>query len=184
MQEHEAIAAVRSGDQQAFAWLVGRYQHMVYTVCNRVLRDAQEAEEAAQDSFVKVYQHITGYQGGSKFSTWLYSIAYRTAISKLRARPGGTSGLDDITDEVVAEHEEPIAEATDRRTALDLALSRLPESDAAIVSLYYLGEQSVDEIVTATGLTASNVKVRLHRSRKKLFDILKDHLKEEAWTLR
>ena len=84
-------------------------------MCNRVLRDAQEAEEAAQDSFVKVYQHITGYQGGSKFSTWLYSIAYRTAISKLRARPGGTSGLDDITDEVVAEHEEPIAEATDRR---------------------------------------------------------------------
>ncbi|HRH37152.1 MAG TPA: sigma-70 family RNA polymerase sigma factor [Flavobacteriales bacterium] len=183
MQEHEAITAVRSGDQRAFGWLVKQYQHMVFTVCSRVLRNDAEAEEAAQDSFIKAYQHIDSYQGSAKFSTWLYSIAYRTAISKLRSRPGATLDLEDAH-EHAADAEEGTIDAHDRKLALEQALAQLSREDSTIISLFYLGEQSVDEIVTTTGLSASNVKVKLHRSRKKLQEILQNQFKEETWALR
>ncbi len=183
VNEEQAISAVRAGDERAFAVLVDRYQHMVYTVCDRVLRNAHEAEEAAQDSFVKAYQHISGYQGQSKFSTWLYSIAYRTAISKLRVRPVAAADLEDAAHASVPFQHVNDMEGMDRKAALDRALAQLSAEDATIVTLFYLAEQSVEEIVTATGLSASNVKVKLHRSRKKLLELLQQDLKEEAWLL-
>lgn len=184
VEEVEAITLGRTGDHRAFAWIVDRYKHMVHTTCFRILRNQEGSEEATQDTFVKAYQNIGSYQGGSKFSTWLFSIAYRTAISQLRKRRVGSSSIDDL-----AAADEPSQEASgmtetgDRTTALNKALAKLPAEDAAIVSFFYLDEMSVEEIVTVTGLGASNVKVKLHRSRKRLLEILQDDLKEEAWTL-
>lgn len=183
MTEAEAIARSQRGDHVAFAWIVKEYKHMVYTVAMRVLRHREEAEEVTQDAFVKAYQHLAGYQGGSKLSTWLFSIAYRAAISKLRARRATTTDLHDVPETFVASHDHSGAETNDRKLALERALAQLAPEDAAVVSLFYLHEQNVEEIVTATGLTASNVKVKLHRSRKKLFEYLNHHLKEETWTL-
>lgn len=156
---------------------------MAYTVAMRVLRHREEAEEVTQDAFVKAYQNLAGYQGGSKFSTWLFSITYRAAISKLRARRAATSDLDNVPETFTASVDNSNGEVGDRRAALEHALARLSPEDASVVSLFYLHEQNVEEIVTATGLSASNVKVKLHRSRKKLFEILNQHLKEEVWTL-
>jgi len=167
----------------AFAWIVKEYKHLTYTVAMRVLRHREEAEEVAQDAFVKAYQNLAGYQGGSKFSTWLFSITYRTAISKLRARRASTSDLHNVPETFTARSDHNNGVLGDRRAALEYALAQLAPEDAAVVSLFYLHEQNVEEIVTTTGLTASNVKVKLHRSRKKLFDILKQHMKEEVWTL-
>ena len=167
----------------AFAWLVKEHKHLAYTVAMRVLRNREEAEEVTQDAFVKVYQNLGGYEGTSKFATWLFSIAYRTAISKLRARRTSTSDLDEIPETKAAGSDPATAELGDRRIALEYALGQLSPEDAVVVSLFYLHEQNVEEIVTATGLSASNVKVKLHRSRKKLFEILREHLKEEVWTL-
>jgi RNA polymerase sigma-70 factor (ECF subfamily) len=181
--EQEAIANSRSGDHRAFAWIVKEYKHMVYTVAMRVLRHREEAEEVSQDAFVKAYQNIAAYQGGSKFSTWLFSITYRTAISKLRARRATNSDLDNLPEYFTASMDPNNGEHGDRQAALEYALTQLAPEDAAVVSLFYLHEQNVEEIVTATGLTASNVKVKLHRCRKKLFEILNQHLKEEVWTL-
>jgi RNA polymerase sigma factor (sigma-70 family) len=181
--EQEAIARSRSGDHTAFAWIVKEYKHMAYTVAMRVLRHREEAEEATQDAFVKAYQNLAGYAGGSKFSTWLFSITYRTAISKLRARRASTGDLDNVPETFAASLDSDKGELGDRRAALEYALAQLSPEDAAVVSLFYLHEQNVEEIVTATGLSASNVKVKLHRCRKKLFEILNEHLKEEVWTL-
>ena len=94
MHEEELIAAARQGDQQAYARLMRSYKHMVYTVCMRVLRNREEAEEATQDSFVKAFRNLGAYQGGARFSTWLYSIAYRTALSALRTRRPGSVDLE------------------------------------------------------------------------------------------
>lgn len=181
--EEQAIAKSKNGDPTAFAWLVKEYKHMAYTVAMRVLRHREEAEEATQDAFVKAYRNLSSYAGGSRFSTWLYSIVYRTAISKLRARRGPTVDLDAVPEHAAPWPDRSEVEISDRRSALEFAMSQLPTEDATIVSLFYLHEQNIDEIVTATGLTASNVKVKLHRSRKKLFEILQQHLKEEVWTL-
>jgi RNA polymerase sigma factor (sigma-70 family) len=183
VNEHDAIALAARGDHSAFAWIIGEYKHMVYTASYRVLRHREEAEEVTQDTFVKAYQSLAGYQGGSKFSTWLFSIAYRTAISQLRKRREGTTSIDDLGAHEPVERVARTAEDNDRSVVLAKALARLPGEDAAIVSFYYLEEMSVDEIVTVTGLGASNVKVKLHRCRKRLLEILQHELKEEAWTL-
>lgn len=183
MNETRAIALAAKGDHHAFAWLVGEYKHMVYTASSRILRDEQEAEEATQDTFVKAYQNLGGYQGGSKFSTWLFSIAYRTAISQLRKRKNQSSSLEDLGRAEPSVASTDGMEHSDRRAALTRALAQLPAEDAAIVNFYYLEDLSVEEIVTATGLGTSNVKVKLHRSRKRLMELLQNDLKEEAWTL-
>ena len=164
-------------------WLISRYKHMVYTAAYRITRNREDAEEVGQDSFVKAFAHLAGFSGGSRFSTWLFSITYRSAISHLRKRRERTEALDDLGKAEPNGWDPRAGEATDRQRALELALARLPEEDAAIVSFFYLEEMSVEEIVTVTGLTASNVKVKLHRGRKKLLDVLNTELRGEARTL-
>ncbi|MBK8339168.1 MAG: sigma-70 family RNA polymerase sigma factor [Flavobacteriales bacterium] len=183
MNEDQAIALAASGDHGVFARLIGQYKHMVHTASYRILRNQEEAEEATQDTFMKAYQNLGGYQGGSKFSTWLFSIAYRTAISQLRRRRIPTASIDNLGVLEPNAHDPLAVETVDRSAALNKALAQLPPEDAAIVSFFYLEELSVEEIVTVTGLGASNVKVKLHRSRKRLLEILQRELKEEVWTL-
>ena len=182
VNEAQAIALARSGDTGAFAWLIGTYKHMVHTACYRVLRHREEAEEATQDSFVKAYQHLRGFTGSSKFSTWLFSIAYRTAVSHARRRRTDGGSVDELS-EHPASGPEAAAPAGDVKENLDRALAQLPADDASLLSFYYLEEMSVDEIITVTGLGASNVKVKLHRGRKKLADVLERQLGPEARAL-
>lgn len=159
------------------------YKHLVHTVCMRVLRHREDAEEATQDSFVKAFQNLHAFQGGSKLGTWLYSIAYRTALSKLRTRKAGTLGLDELQANGQEPQQAPEGDRNDRKALVEWALAQLPAEDAAVVTFFYLEELGIEEIVTITGLGESNVKVKLHRARKKLLTILQDHLKEETWTL-
>jgi RNA polymerase sigma-70 factor (ECF subfamily) len=182
VEESQAIALAITGDQQACTALIARYKHMVHTVTFRVLRNGMDAEEATQDTFVKALRQLDTFQCGGKFSTWLYSIAYRTALTALRKRRADTVSLDSLP----PHHAELQRESTfpdDRKTALEHALATLPPEDAAIVTMYHLEEMSVEEIVTVTGLGASNVKVKLHRSRKRLHEALHRLLKDELWTL-
>jgi len=176
------IARILDGDSRAYGELVHQYQHMVYTACHRVLRNAEDAEEATQDSFVKAYQHLRGFTGSSKFSTWLFSIAYRTAISHSRRRRTDGGSVDDLQQHPATD-EGMVKNHSDMKRTLDAALAQLPADDASILSFYYLEEMSVEEIVTVTGLGASNVKVKLHRGRKKLAEILERQLGPEARTL-
>lgn len=176
------IARTLAGDTRAYAEVVRTFQHMVYTVCHRVLRNTEDAEEATQDTFVKAYQNLAGFSGGAKFSTWLYSIAFRTAISHGRKRRPESTSVDELLQHPTAAGEDGMHQA-DVKRYLNRALGSLVEDDAAILSFFYLEEMSVEEIVTATGLSASNVKVKLHRGRKKLLDELNEELKGEAHTL-
>ncbi|MBX2972722.1 MAG: sigma-70 family RNA polymerase sigma factor [Flavobacteriales bacterium] len=179
MDHAPLITRILQGDNHAYAELVRAYQHMVYTVCHRVLRNAQDAEEATQDAFVKAYQHLAGFGGSAKFSTWLYSIAYRTAISHGRKRRQDTLSVDELAHHPSTEYRDEIRHA-DLKHHLDRALATLSTEDASILSFFYLEEMSVEEIVTVTGLGASNVKVKLHRGRKKLLDVLNTELGPEA----
>lgn len=165
------IQQVLDGDSRAYAELVRHYQRMVHTVCFRVLRNAQDAEEATQDSFVKAYQHLGSYSGSSKFSTWLYSIAYRTAISHGRKRRPEERSLDELAQHPAGAG--PLEQGrSEVRLMLERGLAQLEVEDASILSFFYLEELSMAEIVTITGLSASNVKVRLHRARGKLLRVM------------
>lgn len=183
MEDNDTIALILAGDQSAFVALMGRYKHMVQTVTYRVLRNEMDAEETTQDVFVKTYQQLGEFKGQGKFSTWLYSIAYRTAITALRRRRPTTGSLDELSENGHEPKVDAFNPVEDRSAALERALRCLTPEDAAVVTMHYLEELSVQEIVTITGIGASNVKVKLHRSRKRLFDILHQQLKGETWTL-
>jgi len=183
MDHADLIHRILTGDSHAFGELVDQYQHMVYTVCHRILRNQEDAQEAAQDAFVKAFRNLKNFGGGSKFSTWLYTIAYRCAITRGRQRRKDMESIDALPHHPAAATERDGAHQTDIKHYLTKALARLSAEEATILSLHYLDEFSVEEIVTITGLSASNVKVRLFRSRKRLEEALNAEMNGNARTL-
>ena len=183
-EEHELIRQVLKGDQPAFQRLVERYQDYVFTIVLRILSSREEAEEVAMDVFLKVYQSLRSFEFKSKFSTWLYTIAYRMAIDRVRTKQFPIQTLDNderflqVTDREAKGPEARVA-SQDLQNALRNALERLKPADAGLVSLYYLQEKSVQEVSEVTGLSVSNVKVKLYRLRSELRAILEQQLRNE-----
>ena len=180
VSDRELIDRVLAGDSRAYHGLVERYQHMVFTLAVRLLRNRELAEETAQDVFVKAYQGLKGFRGGSKFSTWLYKIAYHRILDVADAenrKPGLRSDL--LPEKVTARSlEEPWSQLMEkeRRSVLDQALSRLEPDDRSLLSLFYLQEQSLQEVSEITGLNQGTVKVRLFRARERLRASLETHM--------
>ena len=181
------IEAVRKGNVQAFSILVEKYQKLVYTLALKLLKKPEEAEEMAQDTFIKAFQKLDSYEGKSKFSTWLYSITYNACISELRKRRIEFKSIDDrqISDQDEQKMHDYYRETRkeDQEKYVNLALEKLPEDDQVLVTLYYYESQSMDEISMITGLTVSNIKVKIHRARKKMYALLHEMLHEEIYSL-
>ena len=181
------IEAVRKGNVQAFSYLVEKYQKLVYTLALKLLKRPEDAEELAQDTFIKAYQKLDTYEGKSKFSTWLYSITYNAGISELRKRRIDFKSLEDQRfsdqDEMKMHDYYSETKKEDQEKYLNLALGKLPEDDQVLVTLYYYENQSMDDISEITGLTVSNIKVKIHRARKKMYSLLHEMLNEEIYSL-
>ena len=177
------IDKILNGDTNAFGELVERYQHFVFTIAIRILKVTEEAEEVAQDSFIKAYDSLPSFRGESKFSTWLYRIAYHKSLDriKMNKRHRTYDIIEEITDDSL-DHIENGLEfmlSKERSGIIKKCIDQLPEDDAAIISLYYFEEQSIKEIVKVTDLTEDNIKIKLYRSRKKLFSLLESYIKPE-----
>jgi len=181
------IDKVKAGDVASFSHLVERYKDMAYTVALKILRNSEDAEEVAQDSFVKAFQQLNTFQGKSKFSTWLYTIVYRTAISKTRKKKLEVTDIDAYvvnnytTDSSSSQIDALTREEQQRYIAQ--AIDQLPELDALLVTLFYMNDNTLDEIKDITGYSKTNVKVRLFRARKKLYRILEQLLDHEVNTI-
>lgn len=167
------VQGVLRGDQGAFRQVVEKYQNYVFTIAMRVLKTREEAEEVAQDVFLKVYKMLGSYRQESKFSSWLYAITYRTAIDNARKKKlplqsietgGGVMQTPDLHSKTPAE----LTQDNDLRQQVQSIINRLKPSDANIITLYYLHEQSVQEIAEITGLSVTNVKTKLFRLREQL----------------
>ncbi len=181
------IDKVLQGDPESFSYLVEQYKDMAYTVAIKIVRNAEDAEEVAQDSFVKAFQQLKTFQGKSKFSTWLYTIVYRTAISKTRKKKVETTNIDEYvidnysTGGSFSQIEELKKE--EQQKYIKAAIDKLPELDALLVTLFYVNDNSLDEIEKITGYSKTNVKVRLFRARKKLYKSLELFLDKELKTI-
>lgn len=177
------IDKVLDGDSNAYRVLIDKYRDLVFTVVIRIVKSREEAEEVAQDTFIKAYQSLKDFKGASKFSTWLYSIAYRKALDRVRKmrRVSKVELHDDRTDYDVGHMENALGHmmAEERKKAVRQCLEKLPEKDAAIVTFFYFEELSIKEIATLTNLTEDNIKVKLHRSRKKMFSMLEHFIRPE-----
>ena len=181
------IDKVLKGDTNAFAYLINKYKDMAYTLAIKIVKSHEDAEEVAQDSFLKAYEKLDSFKGNSKFSTWLYTIVYRNSITKIRKKKVATSDIDDyVMDNYSDGSEFPQIEAIkngEQQKYVREAIDRLPEKDALLITLFYMNESSVEEIEQITNLTQSNIKVKLFRARKKLNTELSFLLKEEVKTI-
>jgi RNA polymerase sigma-70 factor (ECF subfamily) len=163
------IELAKQGDQAAFRHIVERYQDYVYSICLTLLKDRHLAQEAAQDSFVKVYKSLRRFQKDSKFSTWLYTLVYRTCLDYLKKKKRHTEDIEQQFNLTSAEDSiQESMEQNERSELLHDAIRRLPEFDRRILELYYLQGLNIGELSEIMGLKENNIKVRLYRSRKLL----------------
>lgn len=166
------IEQVVAGNKSLFAQLIDRYSAMAFTIACRILVNREDAEEAVQDAFVKVYEHLGNFRQKSKFSTWLYRIVYNTAVSHARNRKPFLQDLDGIAFQMPdTSSSDSLVYGFTPDEASELVgkmMALLPEEDRVIVTLYYLNESGIDEIHAITGLSKANIKVRLFRARKKI----------------
>lgn len=165
------IERILEGETDLFVHIVRQYERMIFTIVNRILQNESTSEDVVQDIFIKVYQQLDKYKKSAKFSTWLYRVAYNETISYIRKNKK-TIGLntidyslcgDDIEDEL------PNCDMEALINELHNILGKMPHEDAFIITLFYLKEIPIAEIADITGLSLSNIKVKLHRIRKFLY---------------
>jgi RNA polymerase sigma-70 factor (ECF subfamily) len=166
----EEVKRLKTGSEAALEECMLKYQDYVYSLLLGMLT-REEAQEAAQDTFIKVFKSVQSFNGESKFSTWIYRIAYRTGLDYLKKRKNVQS-LDEI---IIPERTIGIdakghknLEKQDVNDQIESALLSIPADQSTVLRLFYLSELNLKEVADITGLTESNVKVRLFRARKQL----------------
>ena len=179
------IDRILAGDVAAYASLVDKHKALVFSIVLKVLNNREDAEEVAQDAFVKAYQSLKTFERKSKFSTWLYRIAYNAAVSRTRKKKVEFVAMNETLiqnysgEEVTGMVDR--MDGNDQRALMEKALKNLPEEDHLLVTLFYHSDHSVDEISYITGLSTSNVKVRMHRIRKRLYQEISEMMRKPEW---
>jgi len=170
------IRQVLAGNSNAFSYIVDRHKDKAYNLAFRICGNHEDAEEIAQDSFLKAYRSLKGFKMESSFATWLYRIVFNTAISLVRTRKKGVLSLDDFpvdaTDFIGSNVNEEEAEREYRSSLVSFALQKITDEERGLISLYYYEEMSNDEISDVTGISKSNIKVKLFRARHKMLEII------------
>lgn len=161
------------GDSEAFAALVGRYDRAVYHLAYRTLHDVEEARDVAQEAFFKAYRSLRTFKQGSKFSTWIFAIAYHACCDRLNRRKRYSSDeMPDRADPGPGPEREAIAHDEARR--LRAAIDALPEKYRTVITLYHLQGKQYDEIAEVLGLPMGTVKTHLFRAKEQLRKLLDD----------
>ncbi|CAM3920683.1 RNA polymerase sigma-70 factor, ECF subfamily [Pedobacter westerhofensis] len=177
------VDKIRNGNPASYTYIVDKYQHMVYTISMKILSNPDDAKDSAQESFIKAYQQIGSFAGKSRFSTWLYTIAYRTAISKFKANRVVTVEMnEEINECYISDHTASGLEQLQlkqQKKQVEDGINQLPKIEALLITMYYINEMPVKEIEEITGLGTSNIKIQLFRARKKLERNLRPLLNEE-----
>ena len=181
----EIINTILKGEQSAFALLVERYQNYVFTLVLRFTENREDAEEIAQDVFVKTYRSLADFRGDSKFSTWLFTITRTTCLSFLRKKKLDIQSLDNERTGLQVENRESgfnanLVEQKSRHAMLNQAISMLSPDDAQVLNLFYKGEQTLEEIGKIIRLDPNTVKVKLHRARQRLKEKMEKYFAHEV----
>lgn len=184
--EYRLIEQAKSGNESAFIRLVERYKDKIYYLGLRMLRSAQDAEDVAQETFLRVYTNLHRFDAKHRFSTWIYRIASNLCIDRIRKRKpqysldepieGGEGGQDWYSRQAADERtpEESVIALETRTRVLD-ALEHLPAHYRAVIVLRYFHDLSLAEIGEVLSLPVTTVKTRVHRGREALRRILSSH---------
>ena len=191
-RDADYIKRTRAGDLHAYAALVDMYQSMVFVLVRSVCRNAEDAREVTQDVFLQAYRQLHTFRGAASFKTWLYRIAYNTAISHIRKEQSRERRAQDYREHVLQAsaqttvqtpayaEEEQDSDEQQRYEKLRSLVASLPPKERLLIELYYYKDLKIDEIAHICSLTPSNVKVSMFRIRQKLKAGMRTEIEREA----
>lgn len=172
MTDEILIQRALQGHQQAYAAILGKYESYVFTLCLRIVKNREEAHEVTQDTFLKAFRSLSTFREEAKLSTWLYKIAYSTSLNHLRKKRPEILSLDDSEKPIMITETSSNGsiemEKKEHQALLQKAIAQLSPDDAAVITLFYLLEQRIDDICKTMELTETNVKTKLFRARQRL----------------
>jgi len=186
--EQLLIERCKVGDQAAFASLVNLHQDYVYNLAYRILQNHEEADDATQEAFVKIWQALPNFRGEAKFSTWLYRIVHNLCLNRLRSAKSAPQTVsvefnwhDEGEREIIANLPgDPIDDpalrfdSAEQRKLLWREVDKLPAKYRSIITLYYAQEFSYEEIAAVLEVPVGTVKTHLYRAKAQLRDKLKE----------
>lgn len=170
------IGQVLEGKITAFSFLVERHKDKAFNLAFRICGNREDAEEVAQDAFLKAYRALRDFKMKSSFDTWLYRIVYNTAISLVRSRRQGILSVEDFPADAIdfltysANADE--AETEFRNSLINFALQKINDEERALISLFYYDDMDTAKISEITAISRSNIKVKLFRARQKMIKII------------
>lgn len=175
LSDVEIIESVKKGNTADYSILIDRYKNKAFTMLKRMLKNDFDAEEVLMDCFLKVYNNLNTFKFESKFSTWFYRIVYNTALTKLsnakRKIENDMSSIDEFSYMESTYRADEIINA-DINVLLKKIISELSPKNAAVITMFYLEEMSIEEVSEILQISVTNVKVMLHRSRNLLREII------------
>jgi len=171
--ENRYVQKVIEGDVSKFSYFVENYKHMAFTIAFRIINNTEDAEEIVQDSFLKAFRSLKKFRHDSKFSTWFYKIVVNSSLTRIKNKKTELADIDLTNEYDVIDVESVYKNLTiaDQKIYINIALNKLKYEDRLILTLYYLNENTIDEVSEITGIK---------RARKKMYIVINNKLKTEA----
>lgn len=181
LSDEALVGLAKRRDAGAFSELVRRHQHGVYRLALRYMRDPVMAEDMAQEAFIKGYRLLKGFRGDCRFSTWMYRVTSSVCLTELSRR----RRRDEVPLEGRPEqgYEDDRAEVRDRDELIRECVTRLPEHYATIVTMYYLNQESYEEIAAAMDIPLGTLKTWMFRARKELRTLVEEALGHRGYSI-
>lgn len=182
--DDQLIHLALTGSQRAYTMLVNRHKKILNAVVRQYLKAEEDVTEVVQDAFIRAFRALPSFRGDCKFSSWLYRIATFAAIDRVRLNQQRVARATEVDAWVssfssLEFRDSSTVEKKDLIASMRKAVSALSSSDSTVINLFYLQEQSIDEICESTGLSKSNIKSRLSRARIRLKDIIEERFAQE-----
>jgi RNA polymerase sigma factor (sigma-70 family) len=183
LSDFEIIESVLKGNQSDFALLVDRYKNRAFSLLKRMLKNEMDAEEVLQDCFIKSFNALSSFKKEAKFSTWFYRIVYNTAVTRISGKRRKTetemTSIEDHFD-LTSSYDFRQTEKINLQQFITEIIKKLPLNYATVLNMFYMDEMSCEEISEVMGISVSNVKVLLYRSRNAMRELIeKNDLREE-----
>ncbi|MEM8939331.1 MAG: sigma-70 family RNA polymerase sigma factor [Bacteroidota bacterium] len=178
MDDQELVSQILKGSDTAFKLLIEKYQRLVVHMVARVIDSSMDREEICQDVFIKIYYKLNTFKFDAKLSTWIATIAYRTAVNFAKKKRIDQVDLDEVSFKIGVELS--ITEEKDMKQFINGLVDQLPINYKTVLTLFYLDGFSYPEIVEVTGMPEGTVKNYIHRARRKLKNIVEQYAKREV----
>ena len=180
------IDRILRGETPAYRDLVNRHKDYAFTIAYRLLNSREDAEEAAQDAFVRAFNGLQNFNREAKFTTWFYRVVMNAALTIQQKKKITVENIENIPASSAILRGGDTTENLKRKEQqyyIHQALKQLSPDDVTMITLFYLKEQSLEEIAEIVGIETNTVKVKLHRARKRLADVMQERMQGEAQSL-